>query len=258
MPSRQDIESAFEQAMPYTMAFIAFLMIIFVPLSISTYTTINTKEARAILSGDQAHQAAITLHKELKSVENRLNKVEEKALKGGARGPQGQKGEKGSQSPPYPGRKGDQGEKGERGPPGPSSGAKGDAGEKGVKGDPGPSAPTPSGPYTKEIVSRSKGEVDNFLVTCLSTCVGLQAKINHRSGGDADLYGKEESKPRISDSDCQNGCSCRSRSSNSHDKCQNIVTNGNKYYLTVNAHKAFEELTLSVTGSNVFNVTEIP
>ena len=43
MPSRQDIESAFEQAMPYTMAFIAFLMIIFVPLSISTYTTINTK-----------------------------------------------------------------------------------------------------------------------------------------------------------------------------------------------------------------------
>ena len=45
-------------------------------------------------------------------MENRLNKVEEKALKGGARGPQGQKGEKGSQSPPYPGRKGDQGEKG--------------------------------------------------------------------------------------------------------------------------------------------------
>ena len=77
----------------------------------------------------------------------------------------------------------------------------------------------------KEIVSRSKGEVDNFLVTCLQTCVGLQAKINHRSGGDADLYGKEESKPRISDSDCQNGCTCRSRSSNSHDKCQNIVTN---------------------------------
>merc|ERR1719286_16758 len=55
----------------------------------------------------------------------------------------------------------------------------------------------------KEIVSRSKGEVDNFLVTCLSTCVGLQAKITHRSG-DADLYGKEESKPVISDSDCQN------------------------------------------------------
>ena len=45
-------------------------------------------------------------------MENRLNKIEEKALKGGARGPQGQKGEKGSQSPPYPGRKGDQGEKG--------------------------------------------------------------------------------------------------------------------------------------------------
>ena len=54
----------------------------------------------------------ITLHKELKTVEDRLNKVETKALKAGARGPQGQKGEKGSQSPPYPGRKGDQGEKG--------------------------------------------------------------------------------------------------------------------------------------------------
>ena len=113
MWTRHDLESAFEKAMPYMMGFIAFLMVIFVPLSLSTYSSINSKEAQAVLSGAQAQLVATTLHREMVAVEKKLSKLEKQRLLPGPRGPPGARGDTGPLGPP--GRLGMDGRKGEEG-----------------------------------------------------------------------------------------------------------------------------------------------
>ena len=113
MWTRHDLESAFEKAMPYMMGFIAFLMVIFVPLSLSTYSSINSKEAQAVLSGAQAHLMATNMFKEMAAVEKRLSNLESKRLLPGPRGPPGARGDTGPLGPP--GRQGMDGRKGEEG-----------------------------------------------------------------------------------------------------------------------------------------------
>ena len=57
-----------------------------------------------------------------------------------------------------------------------------------------------------------------YKITChgpVCRDISLQLRI---SSGDADLYGKEDSPPQISDSNC-NSCTCKSRDSSNFDSC---------------------------------------
>lgn len=107
-----------------------------------------------------------------------------------------------------------------------------------------------------DIGSAVKGDQSVFLVTCLGACrdVGISLEV---VDGDADLYAKEGSPPKIQNSDCDDCPLCRSRSSQLRDSCDNINTlNGNSFYAMVVAHKDYREAKVTFTALNLKNVTE--
>jgi len=89
----------------------------------------------------------------------------------------------------------------------------------------------------------------------LSDCQGVSVKMTV-SSGDADLYAKTESVPDISNSDCDNCPLCRSRNSHLSDECTGITTPGHDtFYLSVTAHKSYNNGRIVFSGTNLMNVT---
>merc|ERR1712079_68552 len=154
--SRQDIERHFERALPFLVGCLSVLVALLLPLVISTYIQISSKDAQDALRGNV--MKALTASNQ--QIKDRLHKAEiKKSIKGsagemGARGLTGQtgrKGEKGEKGQPGPdgpkgdvgpaGSQGDQGTLGPKGDRGTGDGDKGDPGEQGPKGEKGESAP---------------------------------------------------------------------------------------------------------------------
>jgi len=277
--SRQDIERHFERALPFLVGCLSVLVALLLPLVISTYIQISSKDAQDALRGNV--MKALTASNQ--QIKDRLHKAEiKKSIKGsagekgdkgeiGARGLTGQigrKGEMGEKGQPGPdgpkgdvgpaGSQGDQGTQGSKGDRGTGDGDKGDPGEQGPKGEKGESAPLPSGPIKVEIPSASKGDTNLYQVTCLgaSGCrdIGINLVV---ASGDADLYAREDAPPKIQNSDCDNCPLCRSRSSQLTDNCERINVDNGTFYTMVVAHKAFRDCIITFSGMNLQNVTDI-
>jgi len=277
--SRQDIERHFERALPFLVGCLSVLVALLLPLVISTYIQINTKDAQQALRGNvmkaltESHKR---INKAIQDAEMKESKPGPKGDKGqagaagskGFKGNVGRKGEmgdngqpgtigpKGTVGPPGPaGPQGDQGPKGERGT---GDGDKGAPGPQGPKGEKGESAPLPSGPIKVEIRSADKGDKKLYEVTCLGAAgcrdIGINLVV---ASGDADLYAREDAPPKIQNSDCDNCPLCRSRSSQLSDNCERINVDNGTFYTMVVAHKAFRDCTLTFSGMNLQNVTDI-
>ena len=77
-----------------------------------------------------------------------------------------------------------------------------------------------------DLGRNSKGDTKVYKVRCHKKCGSVS--ISLRTGrGDADLYGKEESPPIISDSNCNSCTLCKSRDSDLTDQC--LVTTISTY-----------------------------
>jgi len=274
MVTRHQIEQFFEKALPFMVGFLAVVVAALLPLVISTHMQISTQEAQDALRGNvrsSLKKLKIQYDGKLKTMSQKQGAKGEPGDKGeigisgnsGIPGREGRKGEKGDSGPKGivgpkgpagltgpAGPDGPQGPKGERGPGG------GDQGPPGPKGEKGDAAPTPLGPITMTIETASKGQTFMYQVTCLGVCrdVGITLSV---AEGDGDLYAREESPPKIQNSDCDNCPLCRSRSSQLKDNCENISTmHGTSFYAMVVAHKAFTGGTLTFTALNLSNVTE--
>ena len=107
----------------------------------------------------------------------------------------------------------------------------------------------------KTIGRANIGNRKVYNVTCNGLCqdVSITLKV---SRGDADLYSSEDSPPALQGSDCRSCQSmCRSRSDSLSDSCHGINTsNGNTFYTTVVAHKAYSNAILTFTGENILSV----
>ena len=137
-----------------------------------------------------------------------------------------------------------------------------------------------------DLGRNSKGDTKVYKVRCHKKCGSVS--ISLRTGrGDADLYGKEESPPIISDSNCNSCTLCKSRDSDLTDQC--LVTTISKYlvmqctevlffiiharwrfqkwaekktsfsgldsfYLAVHAHKSYHDGVLKVDGPNFMTI----
>jgi len=277
--SRQDIERHFERALPFLVGCLSVIMALLLPLVISTYIQISSKDAQDALRGNIMK----ALKETQKQVKERIHKSEiKKSIKGadGEKGDNGETGSKGSKG--NEGRKGEKGDKGQAGPKGPKGdvgptgptgdkggqgpkgdrgtgdGDKGDPGEQGPKGEKGDSAPLPSGPIKIEIASANKGDTNLYLVSCIGAggCrdIGINLQV---ATGDADLYAREDAAPKIANSDCDNCPLCRSRSSQLTDSCERINVDNGTFYTMVVAHKAFRDCKLTFSGLNLQNVTAL-
>ena len=68
---------------------------------------------------------------------------------------------------------------------------------------------------------------------------------------------REDSAPKIQNSDCDDCPLCRSRSSQLRDSCDSIDTqHGNSFYAMVVAHKDYINATITFSALNLANVTE--
>jgi len=274
--SWQRIEQNLEKGLPLLVAFLALMVAILLPLAISTYIQISTKDAQDALGGN-VRDSIISMKK---NYDSRFRRVESKQLRAGPKGSkgdkggigqtgmpgvirEGRKGEKGDPGPTGPigpagatGPRGDSGPQGNQGPKGERGQGAGDPGPPGPKGDKGDPAPTPSGPIKKHIPSANKGDETVYSVTCHGVCrdVGIRLEVVH---GDADLYAREDSAPKIQNSDCDDCPLCRSRSSQLRDSCDSIDTqHGNSFYAMVVAHKDYINATITFSALNLANVTE--
>jgi len=273
--SRQDIERHFERALPFLVGCLSVLVALLLPLVISTYIQISTKDAQDALRGNVMTvftKSNIAMKARIQKAELKKSIQGPKGDKGGIgidgakgdKGPVGKKGEKGDPGPAGPtgtsGPVGPQGPSGPAGPQGPKGergtgdGDKGDPGPPGPPGEKGESAPLPSGPIKKEIASASKGDTTLYQVTCLGACrdIGISLVV---ASGDADLYAREDSAPKIQNSDCDNCPLCRSRSSQLTDQCERIDVENGTFYAMVVAHKAFTDCKLTFSGMSLQNVT---
>ena len=71
------------------------------------------------------------------------------------------------------------------------------------------------------------------------------------------LLFREESQPKIQNSDCDDCPLCRSRSSNLKDSCSNINTlHGDSFYAMVVAHKDYREAKVTFSALNLKSVNE--
>ena len=85
------------------------------------------------------------------------------------------------------------------------------------------------------IESALKGDIKVYQTNCHGICRDISVKIEYDSGGDADLYTKEDSPPSeraMKGASCPD-CLCTSKKSSSPDVC--IVTTTGKY----TKHKKF-------------------
>merc|ERR1712018_688493 len=270
MGPRQYIEQHLDKAVPLCVGVLSVLMAILLPLTISIYLHQENLSGNVVKSMTSM-QKTITEVKARQSIPGTPGKTGlpgQKGSKGqagrpgqkgyegedGRKGEIGPKGPKGQQGPPGPqGPNGSQGPKGERGPGG---GDKGEAGLPGPKGEKGDSAPVPSAPITKEIPLADKNDKSLFNVTCLGPCrdVAIHLEV---SDGDADLYAKEGSPPKIQNSDCDNCPLCRSRSSQLTDNCDNVHSISSSFYTMVVAHKPYNHAKVTFSAINLQNVTDI-
>ena len=81
-----------------------------------------------------------------------------------------------------------------------------------------------------ELGRNSKGDTKVYKVTChgnICRDVSVELRIGN---GDADLYGKEDSPPPISESNCDSCRLCKSRDSSLVDSC--LVTTLRTYFST--------------------------
>ena len=107
-------------------------------------------------------------------------------------------------------------------------------------------------------ISRAeKNDKNLFNVTCIGPCRDVSIHLVV-STGDADLYAREGSPPKIQNSDCDDCPMCRSRSSQLTDNCENIHTLTSSFYTLVVAHKAYNDAKLTFSAINLQNVTETP
>ena len=68
---------------------------------------------------------------------------------------------------------------------------------------------------------------------------------------------REDSPPKIQNSDCDDCPLCRSRSSQLRDSCDSIDTqHGDSFYAMVVAHKDYINATITFSALNLSNVTE--
>jgi len=277
--SRQDIERHFERALPFLVGCLSVLVALLLPLVISTYIQISSKDAQHALRGNVMQALTKSnkqINKAIQDAEMKESKPGPKGDKGvtgtpgskGFKGNVGRKGEMGNNGQPGPsgpkgsvgppGSAGPQGPKGPKGERGTGAGDKGDPGPQGPKGEKGESAPLPSGPIKIVIPSADKGDMKLYEVTCLgnSGCrdIGINLIV---ATGDADLYAREDAPPKIQNSDCDNCPLCRSRSSQLSDNCERINVDNGTFYTMVIAHKAFRDCTLTFSGMNLQNVTDI-
>ncbi|TRY70919.1 hypothetical protein TCAL_16380 [Tigriopus californicus] len=161
-------------------------------------------------------------------------------------------GTKGSTGLPGP-----MGPKGEKGSNSGTVGPKGEKGDKGEQGEKGTSAPTPAGPFSFDLSPASKGDEVSFEVKCFGTCRDVNVRLSVESG-DADLYAKEESEPKIKNSNCDDCRLCKSRSSNLDDSCSGIQTQTREgFFIKVTAHKPYANGQLKINGFNLESVEQI-
>ena len=70
-------------------------------------------------------------------------------------------------------------------------------------------------------------------------------------------FSREDSAPKIQNSDCDDCPLCRSRSSQLRDSCDSIDTqHGNSFYAMVVAHKDYINATITFSALNLDQVTE--
>ena len=71
------------------------------------------------------------------------------------------------------------------------------------------------------------------------------------------FFSREDSAPKIQNSDCDDCPLCRSRSSQLRDSCDSIDTqHGNSFYAMVVAHKDYINATITFSALNLDEVTE--
>ena len=100
------------------------------------------------------------------------------------------------------------------------------------------------------IESAQKGDIKVYQTNCHGICRDISVKIEYDSGGDADLYTKEDSPPTESamkGASCPD-CLCTSKRSTSPDVC--LVTTTGKYTRT-------DELSNSWNSEKVWNSNRI-
>lgn len=276
--SRHDIERHFQKAVPFLVGCLSVLVVILLPLVISIYMQISTKDAQDILRGNVMRAISTSKKHMIDQIEKTSRKKDqpgpqgskggfgEKGVNGseGAFGPKGIRGDGGSDGPPgskgapgNPGPKGPTGNQGIKGKQGSGAGEKGERGPVGPKGEKGDSAPTlPALPIERNIAQANKGETTLFQVTCWGACndIGISLRV---ASGDADLYAREGSPPVIQNSDCDDCPLCRSRSSQLSDSCERIDSLNGTFYAMVVAHKMYRDCRVIFSGLNLMNVTQI-
>ncbi len=108
----------------------------------------------------------------------------------------------------------------------------------------------------REIERGAKGEMTTYLVSCLGHCRDVHVHLEVEAG-DADLYAREGTPPKIENSNCDDCPLCKSRSSNLEDSCSGMTTvRGDSFYLTVTAHKSFTKAKLKISGFNLKSVVD--
>jgi len=276
--SRLDIERHFQRALPFLVGCLSVLVALLLPVVISTYMQISTKDAQDILRGNVMR----AIQKTNKHMMEEIGKTNQKRDRAGPKGPNGEPGESGVtgingefgpngpkgepglsglQGPAGPngtsGLKGPKGILGNKGEQGSGAGQKGEPGPVGIKGEKGASAPSfPAESIEIRIPSANKGDTTLYQVTCWGACndIGIRVEV---ASGDADLYAREGSPPIIQNSDCDSCPLCRSRSSQLSDNCERIDAFNGTFYAMVVAHKMYRDARITFSGMNLMNVTHI-
>jgi len=274
--SRHNIERHFQRALPFLVGCLSILVAVLLPVVISTYMQISTKDAQDILRGNVMK----AIQKTNKHMMEEIGKTSQKRDREGPKGPKGGPGEEGvagtgGEFGPYgpkgepglvgpagstglngtSGHIGPSGSPGSKGQQGSGAGEKGDPGPVGIKGERGASAPSlPAEPIEMKIPTARKGDTALYQVTCWGACndIGISLRV---ASGDADLYAREGSPPTIQNSDCDSCPLCRSRSSQLTDHCERIDAFNGTFYAMVVAHKMFNDCQIIFSGMNLMNVT---
>jgi len=270
---------SYEKLYPIAIAYCAIMMAIWIPIEITNSLTIHAQDTSAILNGLDTKSMVDSQNKRTEGLKQKINVLKSKDTTGpkGDTGPVGYKGEKGYKgsagtkgnkgrkgssgskgSLGNDGRIGQKGERGDQGPKGKSDGDRGPQGQKGEKGPKGDSPPTPSPPTVFNIESAQKGDIKVYQTNCHGICRDISVKIEYDSGGDADLYTKEDSPPTESamkGASCPD-CLCTSKRSTSPDVCLVTTTVTNSFYTAVYAHKSYQNAKITFDGVN-YNATRV-
>ena len=115
-----------------------------------------------------------------------------------------------------------------------------------------------------DIPAQSKTEETSFLVSCNGSCDGIDIKVKgnpYRT--EVELFALEEEKPTIDIDDascveCETFCSSRNTQTYRSEKtCENLSTSSDRFFVTVYARYSHEDLTITFSGGNILNITQI-